>query len=306
MIIGRFIWPLSHYFKELSLCLRALFAWLGGSAPGFRWLVAFALFAAALLNYIDRNVLGLLATTIQHYLQISNQEYASIINSFLVAYTLANLLSGRLVDKLGVRWSLALFVAWWTVANACTGLARSLWQFCALRFLLGLGEAGCYTAPPKAVSEWFPASERAIAVGIYSSGGAVGATIAPLMVAFVAARFGWRWVFAVTPLFAVGWMLLWLWNYKSPVSQPRIPDSGTYHTEGRLTGFVQTGPKESELALWSTVLRQPLVWLLMLARLITDPVWYFFQFWFPKYLREVRGLDQEGVAVMWVILQWRR
>lgn len=99
---------------------------------------------AALLNYVDRNVLGLLATTIQKDLNISNQEYASIINFFLIAYTIANLLSGRVVDKLGVRWSLALFVAWWTVANALTGMARSLGQICGLRFMLGLGEAGCY------------------------------------------------------------------------------------------------------------------------------------------------------------------
>ena len=119
-----------------------------------RWLVAFALFSAALLNYIDRNVLGLLAVSIQKDLHISNQQYAGIINFFLISYTIANLLSGRVVDKLGVRLSLALFVAWWTVANALTGLARSVGQFCSLRFMLGLGEAGCYTASPKAVSEW--------------------------------------------------------------------------------------------------------------------------------------------------------
>ena len=110
--------------------------------PHLRWLVAFALFSAALLNYVDRNVLGLLAVSIQKDLHISNQEYASIINYFLIAYTIANLLSGRVVDKLGVRWSLALFVAWWTIANAFTGMARSLGQICGLRFMLGLGEAG--------------------------------------------------------------------------------------------------------------------------------------------------------------------
>ena len=256
-----------------------------------------------MLNYVDRNVLGLLAVSIQKDLHISNQEYASIINYFLISYTLANLLSGRVVDKLGVRLSLALFLGWWTIANAFTGLARSLNQLCGLRFMLGLGEAGCYTASPKAVAEWFPVSERATAVGLYSAGSAVGATIAPVMVALVAVNFGWRWVFAVTPVIAVLWMLLWLWLYKNPATHPNI----TEKERNRLAANVavaQTAaaqPKESELALWKRVLREPLVWQLTLARLLTDPVWYFFQFWFPKYLQNVRGLDQKGVAIMWMI-----
>jgi ACS family hexuronate transporter-like MFS transporter len=268
-----------------------------------RWIVAFALFMAALLNYVDRNVLGLLATTIQKDLNISNQEYAGIINCFLIAYTIANLLSGRVVDKLGVRWSLALFVAWWTIANAFTGMVRSLGQICGLRFMLGLGEAGCYTASPKAVSEWFPASERGIAVGVYSAGGAIGATIAPVVVALIADKFGWRWVFAVTPIVALLWLFLWLWLYKSPASHPHMTDKEKNYLADNLasTKAANSQPKQSELALWQRVLREPLVWQLMLARLITDPAWYFFQFWFPKYLRDVRGLDQKGVAIMWMI-----
>lgn len=269
-----------------------------------RWLVAFALFSAALLNYLDRNVLGLLAVSIQKDLSISNQGYASIINFFLIAYTIANLLSGRVVDKLGVRLSLALFVGWWTIANAFTGLARSLTQLCGLRFMLGLGEAGCYTASPKAVAEWFPVSERGTAVGIYSAGGAVGATLAPVMVALVAGNFGWRWVFAVTPVLAGLWLLLWLWLYKNPATHPHMTDKERNFLAVNLAATQAAAaaqPKESELALWKGVLREPLVWQLMLARLITDPVWYFFQFWFPKYLQNVRGLDQKGVAIMWMI-----
>ena len=272
-----------------------------------RWMVAFALFSAALLNYLDRNVLGLLAVTIQKEFGISNQEYASVVNFFLIAYTLANVLSGRIVDKLGVRVSLALFVAWWTVANALTGLSRSLFHLCCLRFLLGFGEAGCYTASPKAVAEWFPSSERATAVGIYSSGGAIGATIAPVMVALVATNFGWRWVFAVTPAMALLWLIFWLWLYKNPATHPHI----TGKELRTIFGGENIGepchpergeqPAESERALWGQVLREPLVWLLMFGRLITDPVWYFFQFWLPKYLQNVRGLNQNGVAIMWVV-----
>lgn len=271
--------------------------------PHLRWLVAFALFMAALLNYIDRNVVGLLAATIQKDLHISNQGYASIVNFFLIAYTLGNLLTGRVVDKLGVRLSLALFLGWWTVASAFTGMTRSLGQLCGLRFMLGLGEAGCYTASPKAVGEWFPASERATAVGIFSAGGAVGATIAPVMVALVAGNFGWRWVFAVTPVLAGLWMLLWLWLYKNPATHPNMTDKERSYLSVHLAAAKAEAaePEESERVLWGRVVREPLVWQLMIARLITDPVWYFFQFWFPKYLQNVRGLDQKGVAIMWMI-----
>ena len=279
--------------------------WLVIKVPQLRWWVAALLFMAALLNYIDRNVLGLLADRIQSDLHITTQEYASIVNYFLIAYTIANLLSGRIVDKLGVRWSLALFVAWWTVANALTGMARSLGNLCGLRFMLGLGEAGCYTASPKGVAEWFPQSERAMAVGIYSSGGAVGATIAPLMVALIAGADGhrWRWVFAVTPMLAALWMLVWLWLYKKPTAHPNMTDQERTYLAANLMPVVPVAqqPKESEWALWGRVMREPLVWMLMLARLVTDPVWYFFQFWFPKYLRNMHGMDQQGVAIMWLI-----
>lgn len=272
--------------------------------PNLRWLVALALFGAAFLNYVDRNVLGLLAPTIQRDLSISNAEYADIINCFLIAYTLANLLSGRLVDKLGVRVSLALFVAWWTLANGLTGLARSLGQLCVLRFLLGLGEAGCYTASPKAVGEWFPPAERAVAVGIYSSGGAVGATIAPLVVALIAGADGhrWRWVFAITPVVATLWIFGWWWLYRHPAVHPRLTEGEKTHLAANLITAQPTGhPPQNERTLWGRVLREPLVWQLTVARLITDPAWYFFQFWFPKYLHDVRGLNQKGVAIMWVI-----
>ena len=247
-------------------------------------------------------MLGLLADTIQADLKISNQEYATINNFFLIAYTIANLLSGRVVDKLGVRLSLALFLAWWTVSNALTGMARNLGQLCGLRFMLGFGEAGCYTASPKAVSEWFPVAERGAAVGLYSAGGAVGATIAPLIVALVAANYGWRAVFIVTPSIAALWMALGYWLYKNPATHPNITEDEKAYIVSDLPVVSQAPePRDSEWALWRRVFRERLVWQLMLVRLITDPTWYFFQIWMPKYLRKTWGLNQAGVAIMWLI-----
>lgn len=271
--------------------------------PYLRWWIAFALFLAAVLNYIDRNVLGLLAPTIQKDLNISDAQYADVINFFLIAYTLAYLLSGWVVDKLGVRVSLALFVGWWSISNALTGLAQSVKSLSVFRFMLGLGEAGGFTASPKAVGEWFPPAERGIAVGIYSVGGAVGATIAPLLVALIAVNYGWRWVFAVSPVLAGLWLVLWLWLYRRPHEHPRLTDKERDHLAANLPAPVASDSlvKESELSLWKQILREPFVWRLMLARMLTDPVWYFYQFWMPKYLHSAREVDQKGLSIMWMV-----
>ncbi len=271
--------------------------------PHLRWLIAFALCLAAVLNYLDRSVLGLLAPTIQKDLGITDQAYASVINCFLVAYTLAYLLSGRIVDRLGVRLSMVLFIAWWSVSNALTGLTHSARSLSVYRFMLGLGEAGSFTASPKAVSEWFPPAERGIAIGIYSVGGALGATIAPILVTIIAGHFGWRWVFAVSPILAGIWLVFWLWLYRKPLEHPRITD----RERAYLAATIEPADTEkealptSEQHRWLKVFRLRYVWQLMVARLLTDPAWYFFQFRLPKYLHTVRGLDQAGLAITWRI-----
>jgi len=271
--------------------------------PYLRWLIALALGFAAVLNYIDRNVLGLLAPTIQEELGISDEQYGTIINCFLAAYTCSYLVSGRIVDKIGVRMSLALFIAWWSISNALTGFAHSLRSLCVFRFMLGLGEAGCWTASPKAVSEWFPASERGIAIGLYSIGGAIGATIAPLLVTVVATRYGWRWVFAVTPVLAGIWIVLWLWLYKKPQQHPHLTETERAYLATNLEPATQGTNSDtvSEGARWRQVLQMPAVWRLLTARLLTDQVWYFYQFWMPKYLHTVRGLDQASLSILWLV-----
>lgn len=275
--------------------------------PYLRWWVAFALFLAAVLNYIDRSILGMLAPTIQKDLNISDNDYANVVNWFLVAYTIAYLLSGRVVDKLGVRLSLALFVGWWSISNALTGLSQSLRQLSIFRFMLGLGEAGGFTASPKAVSEWFPPSERGIAVGFYSVGGAVGATVAPILVATISAHYGWRWVFAVSPILAGLWLIFWVWLYRRPGEHPRMTDKEKVHLAEHLAATaaaekaMAAEPRQSESALWKKVFSLPFVWRLMFARMLTDPVWYFYQFWMPKYLHSQHKVDQTGLAIMWMV-----
>ena len=258
------------------------------------------IFFASVLNYIDRQTLSILAPTIQSDLGLTNEDYASVLNWFLIAYTIAYLLSGRIVDRFGVRVGLAVFVGWWSIANILTGFAKSVTSLGIFRFLLGLGEAGNWTAAPKAVSEWFPARERGLAIGIYTLGGTIGATIAPVLIIGLASWHSWQAAFVVCGLAGLLWLIPWLWLYRRLDEHPRV-------TEAERTLIVSGNDKQEAVAAqaswgkWWQLLAHKEVWLLMLGRMLTDPVWYFFQFWFAKYLYDARGLDQRSLSVTWVI-----
>ncbi|MGH7956603.1 MAG: MFS transporter [Opitutaceae bacterium] len=269
----------------------------------FRWWIAGLLLIASILNYVDRQTLSILAPTIQADLALSDAQYGNIVSLFLVAYTIAYLVSGRIVDALGPRASLALFVGWWSVANMLTGLAKSAFSLGAFRFLLGLGEAGGYTASPKVVSQWFPPKDRGIAVGLYSVGGAIGATIAPVLVLFLAQHYGWRGAFVATGALGLIFVGVWLVVFRQPENHPWLTaEERTLIRSGVSSeASPEVEPVLSEAARWKSIVTTPAVWALMLARLLTDPVWYFFQFWMPKYLHSERGFEQHQLAQMWMI-----
>ena len=279
-----------------------------------RWRLVSILFLASVLNYLDRQTLSILAPSIQADLRISDSAYAGIVNLFLAAYTVAYLFSGRLTDKLGTRTSMALFVGWWSVANMLTGLARSAASLGACRFLLGLGEAGNYTVGPKVVSEWFPARERGIAIGIYTLGATIGATIAPGIVIALAGVSSWRTAFVVTGALGLLWLIPWLLLYAPSERHPRITDaerqmladSRREDSGGDPNTPITSAIKEdradvSESNLWRAVFSRRDVWALMAARMLTDPVWYFYQFWLAKYLTADRGVTQQGLGITWVV-----
>lgn len=272
------------------------------------------LFGAAVLNYVDRQVLSTLAPTIQRDLGMDDRDYANIVNLFLVAYTLAYLVAGRLTDRLGTRASMAIFVSWWSLANALTAAAGGLRSLGAFRFALGLGEAGVWPAASKAVSEWFPARERALAIGFYTMGATVGATLAPYLIIPLAAfpyathfpalaawlepGMGWRMAFIITGALGLVWLIPWLWLYRTP-QQSRLISTEELQL---ITSGEETRNTVAETPwTWRQILTNPLVWLLLFGRLLTDPVWYFFQFWFPKYLNTERHVPQDQLTITWVI-----
>jgi ACS family hexuronate transporter-like MFS transporter len=284
---------------------------------GLRWWIVALLFGAAVLNYVDRQTLAALAPTIQSDLSMDDREYANVVNIFLVAYTIAYLVSGRIADKMGTRASMVLFVAWWSVANMLTAAARGVTSLGAYRFLLGLGEAGVWPAASKAVSEWFPAKERALAIGFYTMGATIGATLAPSLVIPLATHAyhetmpavanwlgqgtGWRLAFIFTGFAGLLWMIPWLWFYRKPRENKLITESELKVIED---SAAKENPADSAAAnawSWKQVLLFRGTWLLLLGRLITDPVWYFYQFWFPKYLSADRHLSQEQLKITWIV-----
>jgi ACS family hexuronate transporter-like MFS transporter len=283
--------------------------------PGLRWWIIVLLFGAAVLNYVDRQTLSALAPTIQADLNMDDRDYANIVNIFLVAYTIAYLISGRITDKMGTRAGMVLFVTWWSIANMVTAAAQGVRSMGFCRFALGLGEAGVWPAASKAVSEWFPARERALAIGFYTMGATIGATVAPYIVIPLATYpyaekmswvtqilthgTGWRVAFIVTGAAGLVWLIPWLMLY-------RKPRENRYLGKTELTLIEEQAPGESEANAgsawtWAQVFSFRGTWLLLLGRLITDPVWYFYQFWFAKYLSSDRGLSQEQIKITWIV-----
>jgi ACS family hexuronate transporter-like MFS transporter len=284
---------------------------------GLRWWIVALLFGAAVLNYVDRQTLSALAPTIQHDLAMDDREYANVVNIFLVAYTIAYLVSGRIADKMGTRASMVLFVVWWSVANMLTAAARGVTSLGVYRFLLGLGEAGVWPAASKAVSEWFPAKERALAIGFYTMGATIGATVAPYLVIPLATHAyhetmpvvaswlgqgtGWRIAFILTGAVGLVWLIPWLWFYRKPAENKLITEDERKLIEDSAAAENPADSAATNAWSWKQVFLFRGTWLLLLGRLITDPVWYFYQFWFPKYLSADRHLSQEQLKITWIV-----
>ena len=269
------------------------------SIPNLRWVLAFILLFVSVINYLDRQALSILATTIQAELRISNIQYATIVQAFLAAYTVMHLLGGRIVDRFGARAAETGFIAWWSVANMLTSLASGFLSLAFFRTLLGLGEPGHYSASGKTVAEWFPAKERAIAVGMYTMGGTLGAALAAPVVSYLALTYGWRSAFLVTGLAGLVPAAIWFLLYRAPARHSLLSDGERSYLEqeGVLNRLTQSKP----IPLRELVAQRPL-WLVMVARMLTDPLWYFYLFWFPKYLQEARGFSLGEVgATAWVI-----
>ncbi|MGA8367500.1 MAG: MFS transporter [Candidatus Acidiferrales bacterium] len=252
--------------------------------PGhYRWTICALLFFATTINYMDRQVISLLAPTLQHTFGWSEIQYADIIAAFQIAYMLGLFVMGGIIDRIGTRLGYALAIGIWSVSAMCHALARSVLQFGAARFMLGLGESGNFPASLKAVAEWFPKKERALATGLFNSGTNVGALIAPIAVPWIALHWGWRWAFVFTGIFSATWLVAWLTIYRQPQEHPKVSASEL--------AYIQSDPPEKTAKIpWLSLLPHRQTWAFVLGKFCTDPVWWFFLFWLPKLLNTKYGV----------------
>jgi ACS family hexuronate transporter-like MFS transporter len=261
----------------------------------YRWIICALLFLATTINYLDRQVLGILAVPLQKELDWSESDYGWITTAFMGAYAAGQLIVGGLMDVLGTRKGFSLAVVCWSLAAMGHALARSAFGFGLARLALGLSEAGNFPAAIKTVAEWFPKSERALATGIFNSGSNVGAIVAPLVVPWIASRYGWRWAFVITGATGFAWLAGWLAIYRRPEEHPRLSREELAH--------IRSDPVEPMVRIpWGRLLRHRQTWAFAAGKFFTDPIWWFFLFWLPKFLDQTYGITLLGLGPPLVII----
>jgi ACS family hexuronate transporter-like MFS transporter len=253
----------------------------------YRWVICGLLFAATAINYVDRQMIGVLKPTLAQEFHWSEGDYASIVFWFQVAYATGYFAFGGLVDRLGARLGYALALVVWTISHVAHGLASSLRQFILARIALGLGESGNFPCGVRAVADWFPQRERALAVGIFNAGANIGAIITPLLVPWLTLTFSWRAAFYVTGLLGMVWLVAWWAMYRHPQEHPRVRPE-------ELQWIRQDAPDPATRVGWLRLLSAPETWAYALGRFCIDPIWWFFLFWLPGYLYERYHLDLKG------------
>lgn len=266
-----------------------------------RWWIAGLLALATALNYLDRQSFPVVVGEIKKEIPISTEQYARLGSLFLFAYAVMYAVGGRIMDRLGTRVGYALMIVWWSAANALTGTATSVPGLGLFRFLLGMGEGGGFPGSGKAVAEWFPPRERALAFGIFNTGSALGAVVAPPLIALVVATLGWRWVFFLTGGVGFAWGAFWLAFYRPPASNRLLSPEEREFLSRALAAPRAVGDSSAPPIRWIELFRYREVLGLMAAKFLTDSAWYFFIFWLPKYLGDERHLNiQEIGAFAWI------
>ncbi len=267
---------------------------MNSRAGRVRWGVAIMLAAATAINYLDRMTLPVVIAEIQKKFGITDSQFATLNSMFLLAYAVMYAGGGRIADKLGTRLGYALMMIWWSLSCAAQGLINGFKGLAVFRFSLGLGEGGSFPHSAKAVSEWFPAKERSTAVGMFNTGSAVGSVVAPPLLALIVILLGWRWVFFISGGFGVLWAAFWLLRFRPPHLHPRITagEAALIRQSREEEGRAVPSPPEK----WLRLFAHREVLCLIIAKFLTDPVWFFYVFWLPKYLYDTRGFDIKRIG----------
>jgi ACS family hexuronate transporter-like MFS transporter len=258
---------------------------------GYRWTILALLFAATTINYVDRQILGILAPTISRALHWTETDYGDVVSWFTLAYSLGFLIAGRWIDKVGVKRGLGAAVVVWSLASVAHALARTAAGFSIARAALGVGESAIFPGSLKSVAEWFPKRERALAAGLFNAGTNTGAIVAPLIVPPLALYWGWQWAFIVTGALGFLWLLLWVPLYASPDVSP--------HVSADERSLIRSDPPDAPMPSqsWTRLLGYRQTWAFAVGKLLADPVWFFYLFWLPKFLDAKFGIKLSGIAL---------
>ena len=262
----------------------------------YRWVICALLFFATTVNYVDRQVLGILAKDLKEAIGWTEVDYGNIVASFNAAYAFGLLLAGRLMDRIGTRAGYALALVWWSLAAMGHALARTPFGFGVARAALGIGEAGNFPAAIKTVAEWFPKKERAFATGLFNAGSNVGAIVAPLTVPWIAANWGWKAAFILTGAIGFVWLFFWLPIYRRPQEHPKVSRAELDH--------IQSDPPDPPAAKipWMRLVPHRQTSAFAIGKYLTDPVWWFYLYWIPGFFREQYGLDLLAVGPPLIII----
>ena len=266
----------------------------------YRWVICALLFFATTINYADRQIIGLLKQTLQSQVGWNEIDYSNVIFVFQVAYAVGLLFAGRVIDRLGTRKGFSLAVVLWSLAAMAHALARSVFGFGVARAALGLSEAGNFPACIKAVAEWFPKKERALATGIFNSGTNVGALATPLVVPWITRTYGWQAAFIATGAIGFLWLIVWVVVYRSPEDHPRVSTAELNH--------IRSDPQESTVNIpWLQLIPHRQTWAFAIGKFLTDPIWWFYLFWVPDFLFKKHGITLLNVGLpLFVIYQDRK
>src|SRR5690242_12104486 len=259
----------------------------------FRWIICALLLFGTTKNYMDRQVLGVLKTTLQHDLGWNEIDYGNLVFAFQAAYAAGMLAVGRLVDRLGTRLGYEVAMVFWSLASMGHALGNSFTSFLVARSALGLGESGVFPASIKTVAEWFPKKERALATGIFNAGTNIGAIITPLVVPWITIHWGWRWAFIATGALGFVWLVFWMLLYRDPEQHPRLSK--------RELDYIRSDPQEPMAKTkWARLIPHRQTWAFVVGKFMIDPIWWFYLFWVPDFLQRKHGLAlmKIGVPIM--------
>jgi ACS family hexuronate transporter-like MFS transporter len=267
----------------------------------YRWLVVVLLFFATTINYIDRQIIGLLKPLLEKEFNWSETDFAHIIMAFTAAYAAGLLFFGWLIDKIGTKLGYTITVVIWSIAGMLHALARSAFGFGLARIGLGLGEAGNYPAAMKTVAEWFPKKERALATGLFNAGTSIGVVAALFIVPVILNYYGWQEVFWITGALGFVWLIFWLIFYDIPSKQKRLsPEEHNFITSGQDTEDVNTGAARK--VKWQKLFSFPQTWAMITGKGLIDPIFWFFLFWLPSYFSSIFSLDLKKPSLQLMII----